>query len=72
MFVQYITTIQINLRIYQRETNIFLSYQVLLLLIVYSMQIAKTQVQYLISNKSIRLLNSFDDLNIYRINIIIN
>ena len=25
MFVQYITTIQINLRIYQRETNIFLS-----------------------------------------------
>ena len=57
MFVQYITTIQINLRIYQRETNIFLSYQVLLLLIVYSMQIAKTQVQYLISNKSIRLLN---------------
>ncbi len=59
MFVQYITTIQINLRIYQRETNIFLSYQVLLLLIVYSMQIAKTQVQYLISNKSIRLLNSF-------------
>ena len=72
MFVQYITTLQINLRIYQRETNIFLSYQVLLLLIVYSMQIAKTQVQYLISNKSIRLLNSFDDLNIYRINIIIN
>ena len=72
MFVQYITTIQINLRIYQRETNIFFSYQVLLLLIVYSMQIAKTQVQYLISNKSIRLLNSFDDLNIYRINIIIN
>ena len=59
MFVKYITTIQINLRIYQRETNIFLSYQVLLLLIVYSMQIAKTQVQYLISNKSIRLLNSF-------------
>lgn len=59
MFVQYITTIQINLRIYQRETNIFFSYQVLLLLIVYSMQIAKTQVQYLISNKSIRLLNSF-------------
>ena len=59
MFVQYITTLQINLRIYQRETNIFLSYQVLLLLIVYSMQIAKTQVQYLISNKSIRLLNSF-------------
>ena len=59
MFVQYITTIQTNLRIYQREANIFLSYQVLLLLIVYSMQIAKTQVQYLISNKSIRLLNSF-------------
>ena len=59
MFVQYITTLQINLRIYQRETNIFLSYQVLLLLMVYSMQIAKTQVQYLISNKSIRLLNSF-------------
>ena len=59
MFVRYITTIQINLRIYQRETNIFFSYQVLLLLIVYSMQIAKTQVQYLISNKSIRLLNSF-------------